>query len=186
MGIRIGEITGREITTNRDGTTPRVMLQVRMSNADDIQTVELVTPPGYDANPIDGSSVYVLEVGPAYKIGFAVNDGITPDTATGEKRIYSLDDAGAIQAFIKLLKTGIIEINGNGAIQINGTVIELNGNADFAVRFDALQTKLTALEAQLLTHIHPGVSTGSGNTGVSVTVFDIDISGAKVNEVKLP
>ena len=71
----------------------------------------------------------------------------------------------------KLLKTGIIEIN---------------GDADFAVRFDALQTKLTALEAQLISHVHPGVTAGGASTGVSVTVFDIDILTAKVAEVKLP
>jgi len=169
--VRTGKITGRTITNNRDGTNQRVMLQVQMTNPDDIQTVEYVSLPGQDENPIDGSRVYIIEVGESYKIAIAVDDGVTPTMDTGEKRLYSLSDAGVIQAFIKLLKTGIIEIN---------------GDADFAVRFDALQSKLTALEAQLLAHVHPGVTTGGGNTGVSVTAFDIDITAAKVDEVKLP
>lgn len=168
---RTGRITGRTITTNRDGSNPRVMLQVQMTNPDDIQTVEYVSLPGQDENPIDGSRVYIIEVGDQYKIAIAVDDGITPAMATGEKRLYSVSDAGIIQAFINILKTGIIEIN---------------GDADFAVRFDALQTKLTALEVQLIAHVHPGVTTGGGSTGVSATVFDIDISTAKVVKVKLP
>lgn len=169
--VRTGKITGREITTNRDGTAPRVMLQVQMTNPDDIQTVEYVSLPGQDENPINGSRVFILEVGDGYLIGFAINDGVAPAMATGEKRLYSQSDAGDIQAFIKLLKTGIIEIN---------------GDADFAVRFQKLQDKLTLLEAQLLAHVHPGVTSGGASTGVSATVFDIDISTAKVDEVKLP
>lgn len=169
--VKTGTITGREVRKNRDGTGNRLMLQVEMSNPDDIQTVEYVSLPGQDENPINGSRVYVFEVGPSYKIGIAVNDGIEPGMNTGEKRMYALNDAGAIQSFINLLKTGIIEINGNG---------------DFAVRFQALQDKLTLLEAQLIAHVHPGVTAGGASTGVSVTPFDIDISTAKVNEVKLP
>ena len=169
--VKTGKITGRTITTNRDGTNQRVMLQVQMTNPDDIQTVEYVSLPGQDENPIDGSRVFILEVGDSYKIAIAVDDGVTPAMATGEKRLYSVSDAGDIQAFINLLKTGIIEVN---------------GDADFAVRFDALQTKLTALEAQLIAHVHPGVIAGGASTGVSVTVFDIDITTAKVDEVKLP
>ena len=169
--VRTGKITGRTITTNRDGSNLRVMLQVQMTNPDDIQTVEYVSLPGQDENPINGSRVYILEVGESYKIAIAVDDGVTPAMATGEKRLYSVSDAGDIQAYINLLKSGIIEVN---------------GDADFAVRFDALQTKLTALEAQLLAHVHPGVTAGGASTGASVTVFDIDITTAKVDEVKLP
>lgn len=171
--VKLGTITGREITTNRDGTTPRVMLQVQMTSPDDIQTVELVTPPGYDANPINGSLVYVMEVGTAYKIAIAVNDGITPDMATGEKRVYSLNDDGAIQAFIKLLKTGIIEIN---------------GNADFAVRFTDLETAFNQLKTDFNLHTHvyiPG-SQSPAPTAVPVPQTTADMSGAKVDEVKLP
>ena len=169
--VRTGIITSREITTNRDGTGNRIMLQVQLTSPDDIQTVEYVNLPGQDENPINGSRVYIIEVANSYKIGIAVDDGVDPWGDPGEKRVYSTDAAGAIQAFINLLKTGIIEIN---------------GNADFAVRFDALQAKLTALEAQLIAHVHPGVTAGGASTGASVTPFDIDITTAKVDEVKLP
>ncbi len=162
MIVRTGTITGRTITTNRDGENQRVMLQVQMTNADDIQTVEYVSLPGQDENPINGTRVYIIEIGESYKIAIAADDGVTPAMATGEKRLYSVSDAGDIQAFIKLLKTGIIEIN---------------GDADFAVRFNALDTALqamlTALNADIVT------AGGAGST-------TLDISGAKVDEVKLP
>lgn len=164
--VRTGIITGREVTTNRDGTNQRVMLQVQMSNPDDIQTVEYVNLPGQDENPINGSRVYIIEVGSSYKIGIAVDDGVDPWGDPGEKRVYSTDDSGAIQAFINLLKTGIIEVN---------------GNVDFAVRFDALEARMqilvTAINAAFATKIN-----GSGAAGGLV----LDLSSAKVAEVKLP
>ena len=163
---RTGKITGRTITTNRDGTNQRVMLQVQMTNPDDIQTVEYVSLPGQDENPIDGSRVFILEVGESYKIAIAVDDGVTPAMETGEKRLYSVSDAGDIQAELKILKTGIIEIN---------------GDADFAVRFTALETQMqllvTAINAAFATKLN-----GSGAAGGIV----LDLSTAKVDEVKLP
>lgn len=159
---RTGIIRGREVRKNRDGTSERLMLQVQMSNPNDIQTVEYVSLPGQDENPIDGSTVYVIDIGESYKIGIGVNDGITPAMDTGEKRLYSLDAAGAIQAFIKMLKTGIIEVNGNG---------------DFAIRFNALDTALQAM----LTSLNADIVSAGGTGGTT-----LDISGAKVDEVKLP
>lgn len=164
--VRTGIIRGREVRKNRDGQGDRLMLQVEISNPDDIQTVEYVSLPGQDENPIDGSKVYIIEVGPSYKIGIAVDDGIVPAMATGEKRMYSLDDAGVIQAFIKLLKSGIIEIN---------------GNADFAIRFNALDTALQGL----VTAINATFATKADASGAAGALI-LDISTAKVDEVKLP
>lgn len=160
--VRTGIVKGREVGINRDGTTQRLLLQVQMSNPDDMQTVEYVPLPGQDENPINDSKVYILEVGPGYKIAIGADDGVTPTAAAGEKYLYSVDSAGAIQAILKLLSSGIIEVN---------------GNADFAVRFDALDTALqnmlTALNADIV------VAGGAGST-------TLDLSGAKVDEVKLP
>lgn len=160
--VKQGTVTGREVTTNKDGDTPRLMLQVRFSSDADIQTVEYVPLPGQDESPINGSRVYVIGIDESYKIAIAVNDGVEPTSATGEKYLYSVDDTGVVQAILKLYKSGIIEIN---------------GNADFAVRFDALdtalQTMLTALNADII------IAGGAGSS-------TLDISAAKVNEVKLP
>jgi phage gp45-like len=168
--VRIGTVTGREVTTNRDGTAERLMLQVRISSRDDIQTVEYVSLPGQDENPVDGSRVYIIEVGASYKIAIGADDGVTPAMDTGEKRLYSQDNAGTIQAFIKLLKSGIIEVN---------------GNADFAVRFSKLEDMVNDLNAKYDVHVHPDPL--SGNTGPPTNApLGLDVSAAKVEEVKLP
>ena len=164
--VKTGTITGRTITTNRDGTNQRVMLQVQMTNPDDIQTVEYVSLPGQDENPIDGSRVFILEVGESYKIAIAVDDGVTPAMETGEKRLYSVSDAGDIQAFINILKTGIIEVN---------------GDADNAVRFAALDVALQTLVAS----INAVLATKADASGAA-GVLTLDLSTAKVDEVLLP
>lgn len=161
MAIRIGTVTGREVKKNRDGSNDRLMLQVEITDSDDIQTVELRNTSGEDNNPVNGLQVLILDVGSAFKLAIATDDGITPSMLPGEKKIYSID-AGTISAFINFFLGGIIEIN---------------GNADFAVRFNALntalQTMLTSLNADIVS------AGGSGNT-------TLDLSAAKVNDVKLP
>lgn len=159
--IEIGTITGYSVQKNKNSADNRLMLQVQMTNASDIRTVEYVTLPGQDETPIIGDRVYVAKIGASYLIGLAINDGVEPAMDTGEKRLYSRNDSGTIQAFINLLKSGIIHVNGDN---------------DFAVRFDALDTALqlmlTALNADIV------VAGGAGTTA-------LDISAAKVSEVKL-
>ena len=147
----------------------------KRQDKDDIQTVELMNNPGDDSVPALDSRVAILEVGPAWKIGVAVSDNITPIMQDGEKRIYS-QDSGVIKAFISLLKSGIIEIN---------------GNTDFAVRFSVLETGFNQLKSDFngfLTHIHAGVTTGGGISGPPVppAVPSVaSIAGAKIDEVKV-
>lgn len=85
----------------------------------------------------------------------------------GEKKLYSRDDDGVVQATVYLKSDGTIEIN---------------GNADFAVAYTdlntALQTFITDLNAKLVTAL---TAVGGSWPGTS-----IDISGSKIDEVKLP
>ena len=158
---RIGKVTGREVIENRDGQNSRLMLQVEITDSDDIQTVELRNQYGEDNNPVNGSQVLIVDIGSAFKMAIAAEDGITPSMNPGEKKIYSVSGI-AIAAFIDFLESGILNIN---------------GSVDFAVRFDALntalQTMLTSLNADIVS------AGGSGST-------TLDISGAKVDTVKLP
>ena len=170
-----GIITGYEIGKNQDGDKDVVLLQVRITDKDDIQMVELMNNPGDDSVPAIGSRVAILQIGSAWKIGVAVSDYITPITQDGEKRIYS-QDSGVVKAFITLLKSGIIEIN---------------GNTDFAVRFSVLETGFNQLKADFnafLTHLHAGVTTGGGISGPPappVVPSTASIAGAKIDEVKV-
>ncbi len=180
--IRTGKVTGREVSTNRDGQKTVLNLQVEITSPEDIQTVELMQPAGEDTNPPDGSKVIILSAGSAWKIAVAVDDGIEPEMQPGEKKVYSVSE-GAIQAFINFLVSGNIEIN---------------GNADFAVRYTKLETAFNTLKSEFdtlvqtfNTHTHvynPGPGSGAP-TAVPAALgqpSQADISPAKVDTVKLP
>jgi hypothetical protein len=88
----------------------------------------------------------------------------------GERKLYS-QDGGLIKAFINLLVGGDIE---------------LNGNANTAVAFAALETAFNQLKSDFNTHTHTGVTTGPGVSGTPSTPSAADMSGAEVDTVKLP
>jgi hypothetical protein len=151
-------------------STPRVKGQ---RFAGDTLLADLYAPSGDDSPPLPDDIVFFSRdstTGGLVYLG-AIDQNNPTEAAPGEKRLYARTPAGAIATELWLKGDGTIEIA---------------GSSDFAVRFDALQAALTALEIQLLAHIHPGVATGSGSTGTSATIFDADISAAKVDEVKLP
>lgn len=164
-----GKVTGREFTTNRDGDVDKIMLQVEISDPDDIQTVELMSQSGEDTNPPDGSRIAILTIGESYKIAIASDDGIVPTMNPGEKKIYS-SDIGIIKAFINFL--------------VDGT-LELNGNADFAVRFSALETAFNQFKTDYNGHTHATVAS-IGTPTIPIPITAADITPAKVDEVKLP
>ncbi|HUX59716.1 MAG TPA: hypothetical protein VMV32_00275 [Ignavibacteriaceae bacterium] len=161
-----GIVTGFEIGKNRNGSKDVVLLQVRLRDAKDIQTIELMTPAGDDSIPVNGSKVAILQVSSSYKIAIAQNDNITPIMGAGEKMIYS--QAGdVIKAFTKWLDSGIIE---------------LNGNNDFAVQFNALKTGFDLLVTNFNAHVH--TETG-GTTSAPTIPSTADIDASKVSEVKI-
>ena len=164
-----GIVTGFTIGKNRNGTKDVVLLQVRLRDSKDIQTIELMTPPGDDSIPPNGAKVAILQVSKSYKIAINQNDDITPTVDQGEKMIYS-QDGGAIQAFVKWLKTGIIEIMGNN---------------DFLARFNDLKSGFDNLVSDFNAHTHPGVTVGGGSTSTPTTPSTASIDAAKVDEVKV-
>lgn len=168
---RIGKVTGREVIKNRDGQNDRLMLQVEITDSDDIQTVELRNQYGEDNNPVNGSQVLIIDMGSAFKVAIAAEDGITPSMNPGEKKIYSVSGA-AIAAFINFLASGILEIN---------------GNSDFAVAFNDLKIAFDQLKSDFDNHTHlytPGAGTPT-QTGIP-PASTADIDPAKVDTVKLP
>jgi len=165
FSIRIGTVTGREIKKNRDSSIASILLQVKFLE-DDVQTVQYISQSGDDTSPPDGAKVMVFQIGPAFKFAIGSIDMIIPDMAPGERKLYSTDSAGeTIKSFIKLLNSGIIE---------------LNGNNDFLVRFNALETGLQ----QFVNDINTALS-GKQDGGGSAGTLTLNISAAKVDEVKV-
>lgn len=164
MNIRVGKVRGREIRKNRNGSGDVLLLQVEVSDADDIQTVELVTHAGDESSPEDGATVLLLQIGPAWVVAVGADDLIAPDIAPGERRVYS-QDSGARKATIYWRTDGQLELNGTG---------------DYAVRFNALETAFNQLKADFDNH---------GGHFVAEAIpapSTADISGAKVDTVELP
>lgn len=179
---QIGTVRGATVETNKDGDKPVLMLQVEITDPEDVQAVQLMTQAGEESNPPDGSRVTLVRVNDAFKIAVAVDDGIEPSMGRGEKKLYSTS-SGAIAAFINLL---------------TGGNIELNGNADNAVRYAALESAIDDLADQVNTfiaafntHTHsylPGPGSATPTAPPAAPGVDVvpDITGSKVDEVTLP
>lgn len=131
--MTVGIVKNRSVEKNRDGENDVRMLGVDLYMDGNTESVQLARPAGEDSNPPDDAIVYVLPAGDAYKIGFVIDDGITPGMDKGEKKIYSVD-AGAIKAFINLLKNGNIELNGStkGVARLDDATL-VNATTDAAI-----------------------------------------------------
>lgn len=166
----IARVVGREVRTNKDGTANKLMLQVEISDPDDIQSVQLMNQSGEETNPPNDSQVIVVSIGESFKVAVAADDNIIPTMAIGERKIYSTS-AGAVSAFINLLASGVIEINGNG---------------EFAVGFTAMKAAFDQLISDFDLHIHSGVTTGLGVSGPPSAPTTADMTAAKIDDVRLP
>lgn len=178
MGIYTGIVKGQTIASYRGSPNVR-LLQVQLLG-DNPETVEFINVTGEDTAPSNGDRVVVFDVAGGYKVTLGSKSLITEAVLQGEKKLYSHLN-GSLKAFIYFLN------NGN---------LELNGNADFAVRFNELQTAFNQLKtdhdnllAELKLHTHPGVTTGGSSTGppvLSSNPSTANINPAKVDTVKLP
>lgn len=163
MTTRIGKVTGREIRPNKNGGHDVLMLQVQITDVDDVQSVELVTHAGDESSPPDGATVILVQLGPAWVVALAADDLIPPDIAVGERRVYSQAN-GDRKATVFWGADGQLELNGTG---------------DFAVRFSALETAFNQLKSDF--DGHTGHSTG-GTPPPSTA----DISGARIDTIEVP
>lgn len=166
--VAIGTITGQQIISNRDGVEDVRLLQVRLSNDSDIQTVQYMPMSGDDSPPQNGDLVVVVAIGPAFQVALGVQDSVVPSMQTGEKKLYSRDSGGIIAAFINFMADGNLE---------------LNGKAFTAVRFANLETAFNQLKTDLNSHLHTNPEGGS--VGPSTPQSTADISSAESVTVKL-
>lgn len=113
-------------------------------------------------------------------IGY-LNQNALSDLKEGESMIFNTDANGAIQGKI---------------IMRNDATIQMLDGEDFAVRYTELEAAFNQLKSDFdnlvttfNTHVHPGVTAGSASTLVTTTTgqsSEADISGAKVDEIKIP
>lgn len=136
------------------------------------KTADVVQSFGEDSNPIKGMTAIFQETdtnGDPIIVGY-INKNVV--AAEGERRMYSLGSDGSEQAFIWLKNNGDIE---------------LNGNSDNVVRFSELESSLMIMVQKLnieLAKIQAGISSAGG--AYAKVDVDIDVSNAKVENVKCP
>ena len=106
--MMIGRVLSSEVTENKNGELPVLMLEVELSDADDIQHVEWFRQPGDDAGIPPNTSVLVDDLGSAWKVGFAADDGVLPGCEAGEREIYSWANGKRI-ANVKCKADGTVE-----------------------------------------------------------------------------
>lgn len=112
----------------------RLIPKVLVSGKDDVQTGTEISPYGVDSNPIkDMYAVYAKTETKGKKviIGYL---NVNRLAETGETRLFSTDDSGALQTYIWLTKDGFIE---------------LGGDADHAVKFSKMKEVIEELQTDL-------------------------------------
>jgi hypothetical protein len=191
----MGKIVGTEVGINTEGEDNVRLITVEITDPDDLQTVENFFHGGIDYNPSNDVVALVDETGGSYKTVTGFDDGIEPVVDRGEIEIYSTEaDGSAKSARVKCVNDGIVE---------------LNGDADFLVRYTKLQEAFDQLQsdhddlvdivndinASLRSFFNAYVPGGPAAVGappkVVFTVLDgspstADIAPSKVEEVKTP
>jgi hypothetical protein len=102
-----------------------------------------------------------------------------------DPRKFSISDAICIPGLFSFSKPGRVGDNNQLEIYYDAGTVDIQGADNFAVKYNELKSKLDALQGQLTSHVHTGVTTGPGSSGPSTTLWDVDISGAKSDKVKI-
>ena len=157
------------ISSYKNNIAQRLIKVLRFGRSDNHNSYQAL-PHGIDSVPVkDMIAVYgsTNTKGDSVIIGYLSRDVIAE---VGELRLYSTDSGGAEQVYIHLTNTGNME---------------LNGNFDNAVRYNPLEQGLTNQNTQILAELAK-ISAAIAGVGGSYTVgtVQIDISAAKINEIK--
>lgn len=181
MDLRVGIVTGRETAVNREAGGPAVrLLQVQITDHNDVQTVQLVGQAGEEVNPPNGSLVLLLPGGLAFKLSAGTDDWVVPIMDIGGKRLYAIDPTtGDVICDIQLKPDGTVQVANNLA-SFTMTPEGVFNFSGVSANFDCPVISEVSVTAPLITgttnvtfggksgigHTHSGVQTGGGNTGV--------------------
>jgi hypothetical protein len=173
----IGKVISSKVAKNRDGEKKVLLLEVEISEPEDVQTAESIRLAGIDSNPPAESIVFLSDSGETWKIAVAVNDNIESNTAPGEIEVYS-SVSGERLAKIRFTADGKLIMNDGG---------------DNAVRYSKLEQAFNQLKADHDGHTHlAGAildSTAAACTGTTATPLPqstADIAPAKVDNIEVP
>lgn len=174
-----------------DATLETRNIQAEFAEKKDIRNLEQIQQVGFESVPPEGTKHLTVNLGGGWLLSFAGNDGVAPDTglAEGESRVYS-SDAGVKKAFARFLKTGIIELNGNADFAVRYKALETAFN-QLKSEYDDLVTKTTAIINTLQTWVPIANDGGAALQLASGALANpsastADITGAKIVNIKVP
>lgn len=157
----------------------RRVVKVLRNGTADVRTASQATPFGVDSSPIKGMRAIFAkseERGRSVIIGY-LNDNMMAED--GETRLFSLESNGQLSTYLWLKKDGTILIGGDQKNMVRFQ--ELKDG------FEELKTDLNDLISKFNTHVHSGVSTGGGVSGVTTTTdtaSNASIDSAKIDQIK--
>lgn len=168
MDLRVGIVTGRETAVNREAGGPAVrLLQVQITDHNDVQTVQLVGQAGEEVNPANGSLVLVLPGGQAFKLSAGTSDWVVPIMAVGGKRLYAIDPAtGDVICDIQLKPDGTVVV-ANGLASFTMTPAGVFQFSGVSASFDCPVTSSVSVTAPLVegtTNVTFGGKSGIAHT----------------------
>jgi len=126
--------------------------------------------PGDDSRPLPDDYVALVETqrtGGVAAVGY-MDPKSEQKAEAGEKRIYARDASGAavVELWLKADSSavlsnalGLIELKADGSVSINGVTIDAAGNVEVPASIKVASKEVNG-------HIHPGVTIGSGSTGM--------------------
>lgn len=169
ISIQMATVTGYEKSGVLLGLENIQIVQVIIEDDIDATPAILVNPAGDESAPQEGDRVSVLSIG-NFRIALGGLDSVTPTAEQGERKLYSKDSAGEIAAFLSLLSSGQMQLNGTG---------------DFAVRFLELESGFNELKDDhnnFLTHVHGAAGTPPTPPALPSTA---SISDSKIENIEV-
>lgn len=152
MELSEGRLTGREDGKNRDGDKTVRLLQVEVSSAKDVQTVELVDTFGSESNPPDDSKVFHSGVGSAWQVALSVvdNTALQLEGKKGAKQKYSTNPAGTERiATITMDNDGTLTLTNSTNVSIiltsSGKISLINNDEDLLTLIKNLITEIKGI-----------------------------------------
>jgi hypothetical protein len=114
------------------------MLQVELTDTDDVQNVEFMQPCGDNSSPQPGSYALIIDADTAFRFAIGIDTTIEPDGEPGERELFSYDDAFKKLAKLLLNKIGslILTPSDDGQIELAGSARSASG-VDDTITIDA-------------------------------------------------
>jgi len=156
--MKLGRILSSEITENRDGEKKVLLLECEISSPEDEQTVEYIQAAFVDARPPAGVSVFIDDLGSAWKVATGADDGIEPESPEGQIEFYAINPA----TLAKVPATRI-KLKPGGTVEIGVSALDFVALAAKVLsELQDVQSDLNGFKSIFDAHVHTSACTAGG------------------------